>query len=150
MTGMWIGHEASSRKSKWQWTIAGTMMVLAVLLLRHAYAASANAHIPVITIHARRYQFQPSQITLKQGETVRLLFIADDAPHGITVKALGLDFELPRHKAREKVLTPPTVGDFAGECSRYCGNGHDRMIFVVHVRPGLQTGIQAPRSSNAK
>jgi cytochrome c oxidase subunit II len=111
------------------------MMVLAVLLLRHACAASTNHHIPAITIHAKRYQFDPSEITLKQGETVRLIFIADDAPHGITVKGLGLDLELPRHAAREKVLTPLTIGDFAGECSRYCGNGHDRMTFVVHVRP---------------
>jgi cytochrome c oxidase subunit 2 len=118
-----------------QWAIAGTMMVLAVLLLRHPCAARTNHPIPVITIHAMRYRFEPAEITLKQGEMVRLIFIADDAPHGITVKGLGLDLELPKHQAREKVLTPPTVGDFAGECSRYCGNGHDRMTFAVHVLP---------------
>lgn len=134
MTGMWIGHGTSARKRRWRWAIAGTMIVWTVLLLRHTCVASTNHHIPVITIHAKRYQFEPSEITLRQGETVRLIFIADDAPHGITVKGLGLDLELPRHAAREKVLTPPTIGDFAGECSRYCGNGHDRMTFVVHVR----------------
>jgi cytochrome c oxidase subunit II len=135
MTEMWIGHETSTRKRGWQSAVAGMMMVLAVLLLRHTCAGSTNHHIPAITIHAKRYRFDPSEITLKQGETVQLIFIADDAPHGITVKGLDLDLELPRHAAREKVLTPSTIGDFAGECSRYCGNGHDRMTFVVHVRP---------------
>lgn len=135
MTGITVEHDTSTKMRKWRWTIAATMMVLAVVLLRDACAASANSPIPVITIHARRYQFEPSEITLKQGETVRLIFIADDAAHGITVKGLGLDLELPRHKPREKVLTPSTIGDFAGECSRYCGNVHNRMTFVIHVQP---------------
>ena len=132
---MGLGHETTASKRRLQWAIAGTMMVLAVLSLHQACAANTKHHIPVITIHAKRYKFQPSEITLKQGETVRLIFIADDVPHGITVKGLGLDLELPRHQAREKVLTPLTIGDFSGGCSRYCGNGHDRMTFVIHVRP---------------
>ena len=109
------------------------IIAMAFVLLPRLHAASA--HIPVITIHAMRYRFTPSEINLKQGETVELIFIADDVPHAITVTGLGLDLELPKHKAQKVILTPSKIGDFAGGCSRYCGNGHDHMTFVVHVQP---------------
>lgn len=95
----------------------------------------ASTRVPIINIRAARYAFTPSQITLKQGAPVELVFVAQDVPHGIVVKGLGIDLELPRHKAERIFLTPKTTGDFSGECSRYCGNGHNHMTFVVHVRP---------------
>jgi cytochrome c oxidase subunit II len=126
--------QVSERRRRW--AITGMIIAMAVVLLPRLDAASA--HIPVITIHAKRFRFTPSEINLKQSETVELIFIADDVAHAITVKGLGLDLELPKHKARKVILTPPMAGDFAGGCSRYCGNGHDRMTFVVHVRSRLR------------
>ena len=58
VTGITVEHDTSTKMRKWRWTIAATMMVLAVVLLRDACAASANSPIPVITIHARRYQLE--------------------------------------------------------------------------------------------
>ncbi|MGH9616093.1 MAG: cupredoxin domain-containing protein [Acidobacteriaceae bacterium] len=115
-------------------------MVSALTLAVIAFFGVANAHcattsVPTIEIHAARYAFTPSEITLKKGETAKLVFVADDVPHGITVQGLGIDLELPKHKPRAILVTPEKIGDFPGECSHFCGRGHDHMTFVVQVRP---------------
>lgn len=91
--------------------------------------------MPTITIHAARYEFDPEEVTLKRGQTARLVFIADDVPHGIAIDELGVDADLPKHKPVTVILSPSKVGDFDGECSKYCGTGHSDMTFVVHVVP---------------
>lgn len=112
-----------------------TLAIAALVILGIPNVAPAGTPMRVIDIHAARYAFTPSEITLKQGETVELVFVADDVPHGIVVKSLGIDLELPKNKAERVTLTPEKIGDFPGECSRYCGNGHNHMTFVIHVRP---------------
>jgi cytochrome c oxidase subunit 2 len=86
-----------------------------------------------ITIHAKRYQFVPGEITLVKGEPVRLVLISDDVDHGLAVKGLGIREEMPKHKTVEVEVTPEQTGDFPGSCSRFCGAGHAEMKFIVHV-----------------
>ncbi len=89
--------------------------------------------LPVIVIHAKRFAFIPSQITLEAGKAVRLVFVTDDITHSVAVPGLGIDMPIWRFRSNQIVVTPAATGDFAGECTRYCGIGHDRMKFVVHV-----------------
>jgi cytochrome c oxidase subunit II len=96
---------------------------------------SAENAVPTMTIHAVRYEFDPAEITLKKGKQVRLLFIADDVAHGISIPGLNIDVDLPKHTGEIVTVTPQTAGDFDGECSKYCGVGHSDMIFTVHVTP---------------
>lgn len=112
--------------------IASTL-ILAAMMDSHVFQASAESKAPVITIRARRYEFIPSAITLKVGQPVKLVFISDDVSHGISVEGLLSDVNIMREKPREVEITPSKVGDFEGECSRYCGVGHDRMKFLIHV-----------------
>jgi cytochrome c oxidase subunit 2 len=92
----------------------------------------------VIVIHAKRYAFVPSQITLQTGHPVRLVFVSDDVPHSITIPGLQIEAPIARNAVNQVVIAPPAAGDFAGECTRYCGVGHDRMKFVVHVLKQIQ------------
>jgi len=92
-----------------------------------------DAKVPVIAVHARRYEFNPSNITLKEGQQVKLVFISDDVTHSLTVKGLGLEVNIKKNHSSEVLLTPSKVGNFVGECSIYCGAGHDRMRIVFHV-----------------
>lgn len=109
--------------------------VVAMAALSGASGAAADPPMPTVTVHAVRYTFEPAEITLKAGQPVRLVFIADDVAHGIAVPDLGIEAELPKHKAQVFILTPKVAGDFAGECSKYCGTGHNDMRFLVHVQP---------------
>ena len=94
----------------------------------------ADSGVPTITVHAMRYEFDPAEIVVQRGQTVRLIFIADDVPHGIAIDDLGVDVELPKRKAQTVMITPSVVGDFEGVCSKYCGTGHNDMTFTVHVK----------------
>jgi len=108
--------------------------VLAVAaLIFPATRSYPQQDVPAITIHARRYEFVPSSITLTAGKPVRLIFISDDVAHGIAIDGLFTDRNIDPGKPAVITVTPSTVGDFPGVCSRYCGAGHERMKFLVHV-----------------
>jgi cytochrome c oxidase subunit II len=115
--------------------ILAFLSVAAIAVLCCVPRISGENAVPTITIHAVRYEFDPAEITLKKGRQVQLLFIADDVAHGISVPGLNIDADLPKHKAEVVTITPAAVGDFDGECSKYCGVGHSDMTFTVHVTP---------------
>jgi cytochrome c oxidase subunit II len=110
-------------------------VVAAIVVLCCGPRISAGNAVPVITVRAVRYEFDPAEITLKKDRRVQLLFIADDVAHGISVPGLNIEADLPKHKAEVVTVMPATVGDFDGECSKYCGVGHSDMTFTVHVTP---------------
>lgn len=115
--------------------IFAALAVMTIVVLCCVPRIAAENAAPTMTIHAIRYEFAPAEITLKKGRTVQLLFVADDVPHGISIPDLNIDVDLPKHKAMIVTVTPQVVGDFEGECSKYCGVGHNDMTFTVHVTP---------------
>lgn len=108
------------------------IVALAALIspVMHGYTQEDS---PVITIHAKRYEFVPSEITVTAGKPVRLVFITDDVAHGIAIDGLLQDRNIEPGKPETVTITPSKTGDFPGVCSRYCGEGHERMKFLVHV-----------------
>jgi len=96
----------------------------------------ANSEQPattVIVVHARRFAFVPNAITLKKGQTTKLVLISDDVRHGLAVKGLDIRADIGSGKQTEVFVTPTQTGDFPGACSVYCGYGHRDMEFMVHV-----------------
>lgn len=120
-------------------TFTGFVKLVACIALVFAGATllqpgHAATKMPVIVVHARRFAFVPSQITLQVGQPVRLVFVSDDVTHSITIPGLSIDMPIRRGYPAETVLTPDKRGNFPGKCTHYCGAGHDRMKFVVHVK----------------
>jgi cytochrome c oxidase subunit 2 len=109
------------------------VLVLMGSIFCFAGTRPTDSKIPIITVHARRYEFKPSNITLKEGQQIKLVFISDDVTHSLTVEQLGLEVKIKKSHLSEVLLTPSKVGNFVGECSLYCGAGHDRMKIVIHV-----------------
>ena len=109
------------------------MAALTLLTFCFDRYCDAETKTPVITIHAKCYTFSPSEITLKRGQEVKLVFVSDDVPHAVVVDGLGIDLNIENHRSSQVVITPTETGDFKGRCSRYCGTGHSAMAFVVHV-----------------
>lgn len=107
--------------------------VLFLVIFLFALQAGLAQTPKTITIHAKRYQFVPGDITLTKGETVNLVLVSDDVDHGLAVKGLGIRADIPRHKQVLVTVTPEEAGDFQGTCSHFCGAGHGSMKFVVHV-----------------
>jgi len=95
--------------------------------------ATANQNVRAIEIHAHRFEFNPSSISVKKGETVKLKLVSDDVPHSLLIKDLGISQPITKGKPSEITLTPQKEGDFHGQCGRFCGSGHGKMEFTVHV-----------------
>ena len=90
----------------------------------------------VIPIVAERFTFNPSKITLKQGELVEFVLTSDDTDHGFRIHAANVDVTIPQQgKGEVKVrLVLNQKGRFAFECSRPCGAGHNLMRGVIEVK----------------
>jgi cytochrome c oxidase subunit 2 len=93
----------------------------------------ASDNPKVIVISAKKFEFSPSQITLKKGEPVILRLSSSDRVHGFMSKPLKIDTDIPADKTEDVAVTPDTVGDFTVICDHYCGTGHGNMKMKVTV-----------------
>jgi cytochrome c oxidase subunit II len=87
----------------------------------------------VIEISAKKFEFTPSQLTLKKGEPVILRLHSSDRVHGFMSKPLKIDTDIPNDKAEDVALTPDSTGDFTVICDHYCGTGHGGMKMKITV-----------------
>ncbi len=97
-----------------------------------APGATANP-ASAITIHAKKYEFIPAEITLKKDQTVKLDLTSDDVEHSLEIPSLGINSVMKKGEVTEVEVTPTKVGDFKGKCGKFCGFGHGKMHFTVHV-----------------
>jgi cytochrome c oxidase subunit 2 len=86
-----------------------------------------------IEISAKRFEFDPNEITVKKGEPVVLVLHSSDVTHGLEIKELGIKVDLPNGKDVEVPLTATQTGDLEGKCSHFCGLHHGDMSLTVHV-----------------
>jgi cytochrome c oxidase subunit 2 len=84
--------------------------------------------IKVLDVIASKFKFEPTTITVVEGDRVRLRLRSADRTHGIGIKAFRVKALIP--KVGEDV-TVDFVADRAGTfdiiCSEYCGTGHQAM-----------------------
>lgn len=80
-----------------------------------------------IKMTAKKYEFNPSEIRVKQGERVRLLITALDRKHGFQIKAYGIKVELEKEKQTVVEFVADKPGEFPFKCSVRCGWRHGRM-----------------------
>lgn len=115
-------------------SILAALVVLGVLASISS-ALRAQEASETIEVHARRFKFVPAEITVKQGETVKLHLVSDDVPHSLVIKDLDVNQEVSKGHPADVTFTAKSAGDFHGECGRFCGSGHGSMVFMVHVKP---------------
>src|SRR5580700_9840764 len=115
---------------KWLSTAAA---VLICGFIQGAPVAVAQEAARTIEIHAKRFSFDPAEITTKKGETVKLVVTSDDVEHSLLIPGLHVNATTKKDHPAEVTITPDKVGDFQGKCGHFCGSGHGSMKFVVHV-----------------
>jgi cytochrome c oxidase subunit 2 len=97
-------------------------------------ASVANPASPRrVEVTAKRFAFEPAEITLKKGEAVDFVLTSSDVAHGIRIRELNLDLRVGKGKSADVTLTPNTPGTFVGHCSVFCGSGHGQMTLTIHV-----------------
>lgn len=98
--------------------------------------AAADAAAPrTIDIAAKKFQFTPSEVRLKAGETVVLRLTSEDTTHGFLSKALGFDEDVPPGAPVAITVTPKKAGTYPVICDHYCGKGHGNMRLSIVVEP---------------
>lgn len=96
-------------------------------------SASAAGNVRTIQIQAKKFEFEPSEITLKKDQPVTLELTSDDVEHSLVVPGLGIHGVMKKGETTDVAVTPQKTGDFKGKCGKFCGMGHGKMHFVVHV-----------------
>ena len=104
------------------------MTWIALLLL-----ALTSTPTRVVDISAKKFEFTPNVVKLKKGEAVTLRISTTDRPHGLLVKAFGVDLDAAPGKPDEITFTPAAAGTFPAICDHYCGSGHGNMKMTVVV-----------------
>lgn len=106
----------------------------------------------VIEVSAKKYEFTPSQIHVKQGTRVEFKVHSEDETHGIKLSVYpegskehgkpGLQFEQPAAngkvtKGMDQVLdfVAQEPGTYEFKCAKVCGFGHGRMKGELIVEP---------------
>jgi cytochrome c oxidase subunit II len=118
------------------------ILILALVLAQTGLerALSAQETTPTaggdtIQVTAKKYEFNPSVITVKQGQHVKLVITATDRDHGFKLAAYSIEQKLKKGVATPVEFTADQAGTFPFECSEFCGLGHGRMKGKLVVEP---------------
>ncbi|HEX4037339.1 MAG TPA: cupredoxin domain-containing protein [Acidobacteriaceae bacterium] len=114
--------------------IAFLMMLLAGIFAGStAPRLAAQAGPRKVVVVAKRFAYEPTEITLKKGEPVVLVLQSRDVAHGLRFRELNLNIKVKAGSTTEVPFTPMQTGDFTGHCSVFCGAGHGSMTLTMHV-----------------
>jgi cytochrome c oxidase subunit 2 len=95
--------------------------------------AAAQPKERVIKILARRFTFNPNQLTLKQGVPVILELSTADVVMGFSVPDFQTRADILPGKGARVRLVPDKVGTFVFLCDIFCGSGHETMNGTITV-----------------
>jgi cytochrome c oxidase subunit 2 len=121
--------DTRSNRTRIAMRVACTVVVALFLAVSFARPAAPRR----IEVTAKKFSFEPAEITVKKGETVELEVSSADVPHGLRIRELKIDLRVSKGKNGEATFTPQTTGTFVGHCSVFCGSGHGEMTLTIHV-----------------
>ena len=87
----------------------------------------------MIKITAKKFEYNPKEITLKNGTPVVLEFTSLDRLHGFNCPELGVRADIKPGQVTRVRVTPQKTGDFEFHCDNFCGSGHAGMKGMFHV-----------------
>lgn len=86
-----------------------------------------------VYVAAKRFCFEPSEITIRKGENVMITVHAKDATHGLVIDALGVATVVRKGRSKDLMVRAEETGTFEGKCAHFCGKGHKTMTLMVYV-----------------
>ena len=92
-----------------------------------AHSAPRADDAKVIKITAKKFDFTPSEITVKKGVPVALELTSSDRVHGFSLPDFKLTARIEPGKVTRLVFTPDKTGEFTFSCNIFCGSGHEDM-----------------------
>jgi cytochrome c oxidase subunit 2 len=111
--------------------LQGALLAGGAALVRAGSAQPAEPR--VIEMTARRFVYEPNEISLKAGERVVVAIRSIDFVHGMNIPDLGMRLDLVPGRVTRLELQPKAPGTIDFVCDNFCGDGHEEMHgrFVV-------------------
>jgi cytochrome c oxidase subunit 2 len=110
-----------------------TFLLMAVLTVISFVPADSADSPQVIKITAKRFEYNPHEITLKKGVPTTLQLTTEDRSHGFSIPAMNLRADIMPGKITELKVTPQKNGEFDFFCDIFCGSGHEGMNGKITV-----------------
>lgn len=95
----------------------------------HVAVSGAEGDVTQITIQAERFKFTPTEIRVKQGETVEISLDNIDGYHAIKLAGYNQDVKA----TRKATFVADKKGEFVYRCTIVCGDDHKEMTGVLIV-----------------
>ena len=114
------------------------------LLLRCAAAAGlfalagrivvqAQTKPRIIPVVARKFTYEPAEITLKLNEPVIFRLTTADVVMGFSVPDFSVRATVIPGQTIDLAMTPTKTGEFIFLCDVFCGSGHENMEGMLRV-----------------
>jgi cytochrome c oxidase subunit II len=111
--------------------VMAALVIIGSLGLKMTPVQAQSPH--EVDVVAQRFQFTPSEITLKKGEPVVLKLTSKDVTHGLKLTDFNQTIKAEKGKTNQVSFTPDKAGDFTAQCAVFCGAGHGSMKLIIHV-----------------
>lgn len=89
--------------------------------------AAPSLGVVEIDMTAKKWEFTPSTITVKEGSEVKLNIRSVDVTHGFRIAEFGVSETLSPGKTVTVEFTADKKGTFSFFCTVFCGSGHSGM-----------------------
>jgi cytochrome c oxidase subunit 2 len=96
-------------------------------------AVQAQPKPRIIPIVARKFTYEPDQVTLKLDEPVIFQLTTQDVIMGFSVPDFAVRGTIIPGQTTEVAMTPTKTGDFTFLCDVFCGSGHEDMDGTLRV-----------------
>ena len=90
----------------------------------------------IIPVVARKFTYEPAEITLKLNEPVIFRLTTADVVMGFSVPDFAVRGTVIPGQTIDIAMTPTKVGEFIFLCDVFCGSGHENMEGTLRVVTG--------------
>ena len=87
----------------------------------------------IIPIQARKFTYEPAELTLKLNEPVLFQLTSADVVMGFSMPDFKVRGTIIPGQVTEVAMTPNKVGEFIFLCDVFCGSGHENMEGTLRV-----------------
>jgi cytochrome c oxidase subunit II len=87
----------------------------------------------IIPIQARKFTYEPAELTLKLNEPVVFQLTTADVVMGFSVPDFKVRGTIIPGQMIAVSMTPDKVGEFTFLCDVFCGSGHEEMEGTMRV-----------------
>jgi len=85
------------------------------------------SRIKEFNVVAKKYEFVPAEIKVKQNDIVKIALTSEDVAHGLMIKEYGINISVNKGEVKKIEFLADKKGTFIFRCSVFCGLGHYKM-----------------------